>query len=201
VFGLQLVRALPAHVEALFAQVCEMDLQEIVGKDPAAPYKRRVHPAARLFVQSELLTNVVVEKDDLFDTRLPLRAFDLLHARFQMAPLGRAPQQLASYLRLLKAGGWIVLEDPDMSSWKVTPSAPAVEKLIALIRDGFIAGGGNFDAGLALPGLLYRVGLRPHIEAAVVALEPGHPYLRLPIQFTHCGPGLKQGRRPRNWTC
>ena len=145
----------------------------------------RMLAAARSFVQSESLTNVIVEQDDLFDTRLPLRAFDLLHARFQIAPLGRAPQQLASYLRLLKPGGWIVLEDPDMSSWKVTPSAPAVEKVIALIRDGFLAGGGNFDAGLALPGLLYGVGLRPHIEAAVVALEPGHPYLRLPIQFAN----------------
>jgi hypothetical protein len=25
--------------------------------------------------------------------------------------------------------------------------------------------------------------LHPKIEAAIVALEPGHPYLRLPIQF------------------
>jgi len=157
----------------------------------------RMLAAARSFVESEALTNVVVERDDLFDTRMPLRAFDLLHARFQMAPLGRAPQQLASYLRLMKPGGWIVLEDPDMSSWKVTPAAPAVEKLIGLIRDGFVAGGGNFDAGLALPGLLAAAGLHPRIEAAVVALEPGHPYLRLPIQFaTSLRPRLEAKMRP-----
>jgi len=43
--GLQLVRALPDRVEALFAQVCEMDLQAIVGKDlAAAPYERGVQP-------------------------------------------------------------------------------------------------------------------------------------------------------------
>jgi len=42
--GLQLVRALPEHGEALFAQACEMDLEGIVGKDLAAPYKRGVQP-------------------------------------------------------------------------------------------------------------------------------------------------------------
>jgi len=42
--GLQLVRGLQDHGEALFAQACEMDLEGIVGKDLAAPYKRGVQP-------------------------------------------------------------------------------------------------------------------------------------------------------------
>ena len=43
--GLQLVRSLPEHDEALFAQACEMDLEGIIGKDLAAHYKRGVQPA------------------------------------------------------------------------------------------------------------------------------------------------------------
>jgi len=40
--GLQLVRSSTEHREALFAQACKMDLEGIVGKDLAAPYKRGV---------------------------------------------------------------------------------------------------------------------------------------------------------------
>ena len=150
----------------------------------------RMLAAAKVLVDAESLPNITLIKDDLFDTRLPAAAFDLLHARFQIAPLGRAEQQIAAYIPRVKPGGWIVLEDPDMSSWKVTPSAPAVERLIALIREAFRIAGGNFDAGRELPELLGAAGLRPRIEATLVALEPGHPYLRLPIQFA-------QSLRPR----
>ena len=42
--GLQLVRSLAEHGEALLAQACEMDLEGIVGKHLAAPYKRGLQP-------------------------------------------------------------------------------------------------------------------------------------------------------------
>lgn len=104
-------------------------------------------------------------------------------ARFQIAPLGRAKEQLAAYTRLLHPGGILVLEDPDMASWRVNPEAPAVQRLIALIEQGFIAAGGNFNAGRELPSLLSDADIEPRVSAHVVALEPGHSYLRLPIQF------------------
>ena len=76
-----------------------------------------------------------------------------------------------------------MLEDPDLASWRVNPEAPAVQRLIALIEKGFRAAGGNFNAGRELPELLRGAGIEPRVSAHVVALEPGHPYLRLPIQF------------------
>ena len=132
---------------------------------------------------SQKLANVKLQKDDLFDSRLAPGSFDLVHARFQIAPLGRAQEQLAAYRRLAKPGGWLVLEDPDLSSWRVNPSAPAVERLIRVIEEGFRAAGGNFNSGRELPGLLRTLGVEPEIRAAVIALQPGHPYLRLPLQF------------------
>jgi len=42
--GLQSVRFLPEHGDALFAEACEMDLEGIVGKDWAAAYKLGVQP-------------------------------------------------------------------------------------------------------------------------------------------------------------
>jgi SAM-dependent methyltransferase len=139
--------------------------------------------AARDFAEAGGLANVEVRRDDLFRSELPEASFDLVHARFQIAPLGRGAEQVVAYRRLLKPGGWMVLEDPDMGSWNVSPEAPAFRRLLGLIRESFLAAGGNFDAGRELPGLLRAAGMEPQLDAAVVALPPGHPYLRLPIQF------------------
>jgi SAM-dependent methyltransferase len=138
---------------------------------------------ARSFIEAEALGNVTLLKDDLFSTQLPAGSFDLVHSRFQIAPLGRADEQVTIYRRLLKPDGWMVLEDPDMASWRVNPDAPATQRLIELIGEGFRAAGGNFNAGRDLPSLFRRLGVEPHVDAHVVALSSEHPYLRLPLQF------------------
>jgi len=151
----------------------------VVGTDVDA----RMLDAANALVQAGQLANVTIVRDDLFASQLPPASFDLVHARFQIAPLGRAAEQIACYRRLLRAGGVLVIEDPDMASWRVNPHAPALQELIDLIERGFLAAGGNFNAGRDNPALMRSVGLAPRIAARIVALEPGHPYLRLPLQF------------------
>jgi hypothetical protein len=42
---------------------------------------------------------------------------------------------------------------------------------------------GEAEAGRQHPALLRSVGIEPHVRAEVLALEPGHPYLRLPLQM------------------
>ena len=143
----------------------------------------RMLDRANDLVKSEELSNVVVVSDDLFHSKLTPGSFDLVHARFQIAPLGRAAEQLAAYRRLLRPGGTLIVEDPDMGSWRVNPDGPAVNDLIGLIERGFLAAGGNFNSGRVIPSLMRSVGLAPRVTARVVALEPGHPYLRLPLQF------------------
>jgi SAM-dependent methyltransferase len=138
---------------------------------------------AKAFTEAEGLRNVTLTKDDLFASQLPPRSFDLVHSRFEIAPLGRVEEQIAIYRRLVRPGGWIVLEDPDTASWRVNPEAPAITRLIGLIAEGFRAAGGNIDAGRKLPALLRGLGLEPSINAHVIALPAGHPYLRLPLQF------------------
>ena len=58
------------------------------------------------FVEAENLRNVTLLSDDLFSSQLPAGSFDLVHSRFQIAPLGRADEQMAVSTRLLKPGGW-----------------------------------------------------------------------------------------------
>jgi SAM-dependent methyltransferase len=140
--------------------------------------------AARALIREEGLGNVTLAHDDLFESRLGAGAFDLVHARFELAPLGRAEEQLAAYLRLARPGGRLILEDPDCGSWHFNPPAPAAERLSSLIVDAFLGAGGDLNAGRRGAELLRGAGLEPEVRAEVVALPPGHPYLRLPLQFS-----------------
>jgi SAM-dependent methyltransferase len=135
------------------------------------------------FVTEERLRNVGVVKDDLFASELEPDSFDLVHARYEICPLGRAEEQMETYLRLARPGGTIVLEDPDASSWHFNPPAPALERLIELIVESFRLSGGDWFAGRKHLPLLRTFGIEGKVRAEVIALPPGHPYLRLPLQF------------------
>jgi SAM-dependent methyltransferase len=139
--------------------------------------------AARSFLEAEGISNVELVVDDLFESRLEPQSFDLVHARYVIAPLGRGREQVASHRRLIRPGGSLVLEEWDLASWHFNPSAPAAERLIRSLADIFAALGG--EAGRGLPELLRAIGIEePEIDAHVIALKPGHPYLRLPLQFS-----------------
>ena len=139
--------------------------------------------AARSFLEAKGISNVELVVDDLFESKLEPQSFDLVHARYVIAPLGRGREQVASYRRLVRPGGSLVLEEWDLGSWHFNPPAPAAEQLIRSLAEIFSALGG--EAGRELPELLREVGIEePERDAQVVALKPGHPYLRLPLQFS-----------------
>ena len=139
--------------------------------------------AADRFVTGEGLGNVGLVRDDLFASELEPNSFDLVHARYQITPLGHAREQMETYMRLARPGGTIVLEDPDTRSWHFNPAAPALERLIELIEEAFLLSGGDLSAGRANLELLRDCGIDGDVRAEVVALAPGHPYLRLPLLF------------------
>ena len=139
--------------------------------------------AARSFLREEQIANVELVVDDLFNSRLEPRSFDLVHARYQIAPLGRGREQVACHRRLVKPGGSLVLEEWDLSSWRFNPAAPAAERLVRLLSEIFAGLGG--EAGRGLPELLREIGIEdPGLDAHVIPLKPGRPYLRLPLQFS-----------------
>ena len=138
--------------------------------------------ATRSFLQAEGISNGELVVDDLFESKLEPQSFDLVHARYQIAPLGRGPEQVDSHRRLVRRGGSLVLEEWDLGSWHFNPPAPAAERLVRLISEIFAVLGG--EAGRGLPELLHEIGVEPEVDAHVIALEPGHPYLRLPLQFS-----------------
>ena len=152
---------------------------EVVGTD----IDDAMLAAARQFVDSEGLGNVVLMKDDLFASKLESSSFDLVHARFQIAPLGRGPDQIANHVRLLRPGGTVALEEWDVSSWNFNPPVRALDSLVELIGQSFAQSGGDMHVGRKLLDLLRGFGIEGNVRAEVLALPPGHPYLRLPLQF------------------
>ena len=152
---------------------------EVVGTD----IDDAMLAAARRFVDSEGLGNVVLMKDDLFASKLESSSFDLVHARFQIAPLGRGPDQIANHVRLLRPGGTVALEEWDVSSWNFNPPVRALDSLVELIGQSFAQSGGDMHVGRKLLDLLRGFDIEGNVRAEVLALPPGHPYLRLPLQF------------------
>jgi SAM-dependent methyltransferase len=152
---------------------------QVMGTD----IDERLLDGARSFLEAEGIANAELAVDDLFDTKLEPESFDLVHARYVIAPLGRGSEQVASHRQLVRPGGLLVLEEWDLGSWHFNPPAPAAEGLIHILSEIFAGLGG--EAGRVLPKLFGEIGIEePEIDAHVIALKPGHPYLRLPLQFS-----------------
>jgi len=142
---------------------------------------------ARLTVRSEGLPNVTVVVDDVFESTLPEGSFDLVHARFMLGPLGRPADQLATYRRLVRPGGWLVLEEPDMASWRFNPDAPANQRLNDLQLEWAGRIGRNLDTGRQVRTILRGLCDDPLIRARVLVLPPGHVYRALALMFATAG--------------
>lgn len=140
--------------------------------------------AIRHWLAAEGLTNVEVLKADAYNTGLPRAAFDLVHARFLFAPLGRDDELLREMKALARRGGVVAAQEPDAASWSCFPPTPSFTALKKVILETFRQGGGDFDAGRRMYAMMRSAGLtdvqvRPH----VLVLKPGHPYRRSPLQF------------------
>lgn len=136
---------------------------------------------ARQTVRAEVLPNVEIVVDDVFATSLPDHSFDLVHARFVLGPLGRVDEQLATYRRLVKPGGWLVLEEPDMGAWRYNPGAPANERLSDLMIQAYRRMGRDVTIGRRIRTLLREFSDAPMIRANILALPPGHVYRTWPL--------------------
>jgi hypothetical protein len=139
---------------------------------------------AHAFVAENVLTNVEIIEADAYASPLPANSLDLTHVRFLFAPLGRDAQLMNELWRLTKPGGIIAIQEPDGAAWRCYPPSRAWDLLKAAILEAFRQGGGDFDAGRRTHIMMQDRGAENlQMRATVVALGPGHPYLRLPVQF------------------
>jgi hypothetical protein len=127
---------------------------------------------------------VEIIEADAFASALPDNSFDLTRVRFLFAPVGRDAQLMNELWRLTKPGGIIAIQEPDAAPWGCYPQSDAWDRLKTVIIEAFRQGGGDFNAGRRTHAMLQAHGaVDIQIRAAVLALAPGDPYLRLPSQF------------------
>jgi SAM-dependent methyltransferase len=142
------------------------------------------HAAA--FCAERELGNVSLVRDDAYATTLPKRSFDLVHARFLLAPIGRDEVLLPQLESLVKPDGFIFLQEPDASKWTVHPHSDAHGQLVEAIVRAYDNHMGGFNAGLRLLDLARSRGWRDvGFAAGLAGLQPGHPYLRGPAMFAN----------------
>lgn len=151
----------------------------VVGLDNDA----RQLNAVRDWVRTTALGNVEIVDGDAYATQLPRESFDLVHARFVFAPGGRDDVLLREMLALTRPGAVVAVEEPDTASWGCFPASPAWETLKSAIERVFRAVGGDFNAGRKMFGMFRAAGIEDvQVRAHVLALQPGHPYRRMPLQ-------------------
>jgi SAM-dependent methyltransferase len=127
---------------------------------------------------------IEVQRGDAFATGWAAGSLQAVHARFLAAPAGRLPALVAEMRRLLPPGGMALLQEPDADSWDLTGGGADWQRLLGLIRAGFQARGGDFDAGRELPGALQAAGFVDVQQRRIVRhLPAGHPYAALPLAF------------------
>ena len=139
--------------------------------------------AARRFTFDNHLDNVLVAARDAFQTGLQSGIFDLVHARFVLAMLGRPSELLREMLLLARSGGVIAFQEPIASSWSCYPAVPAWERLVDVLRQVYGRGGGDLDAGQRTYALLRGADLADvQVRGAVQVSADGGPLRQAILQ-------------------
>lgn len=116
------------------------------------------------FVANINQPNVEVLEADV--RRLPLEdgAFDLVHARCVLIHIADFQVALTQMLRLLKPGGWIVLEEPDFSAARAvvgeTAACESIDRVNQAILQMFESRGMDYALGIKLPAIVQELGLQ-----------------------------------------
>lgn len=166
-----------AHVaEALADAVGPRGRVLALDNDPALADLLQQAAAARPMIQPC--------RGDAFATGWPARGLDAVHARFLAAPTGRLDALVAEMARLVRPGGWLLLQEPLAEHWQVPAAGADWARLKALIVEGFARRGGDFNAGARLAPALRAAGATTVQVRTVAHQLPGrHPYARLPLAF------------------
>jgi len=98
------------------------------------------------------ITNVTFRRGDA--TRLDAFSFDVVFARFLLSHVSDPRSAIRAFVRALKPGGLMVVEDIDMAGTICHPPSAAHDRSIELYRETVRRRGGNADIGPALPAAL-----------------------------------------------
>jgi SAM-dependent methyltransferase len=137
--------------------------------------------AARQYINEKGLSNVELKQGDAHRSGLETDCFDIVHERFVLPHVPDPLILLQEMVRLAKPGAYIVVQEPDHSSWNFWPRCEEWPQLLSIL-EATLALRGDINIGRTTFHLLKQVGLQNvHLRAGIVALQDSHPYMRMPL--------------------
>jgi ubiquinone/menaquinone biosynthesis C-methylase UbiE len=131
---------------------------------------------ARQLVRERCLTNVEVRHGDARRTGLPSASFDLVHARLLLVNIPGPEPVVAEMTRLVRPGGWVLVDEADGAMSMCYPPHPAWDRLSEILRAAYLSDGADLSIGRKLSHLLRQAGLVDVGTEARVDVSPaGHP--------------------------
>jgi ubiquinone/menaquinone biosynthesis C-methylase UbiE len=153
---------------------------EVVGLDS----EPRMIGFAQRSVAERGLANVKLVRADAGATGLDANSFDLAHERLVLVNLTSPQDVVAEMARVVRPGGWVVLENVDWLTWICEPPHPAWDSLMdALVQTWGTLGLDPF-MGRRMPAFLRGAGLvDAAIEVRPHSWRPGEPNQLLLLRF------------------
>lgn len=128
---------------------------EVVGLDN----EPRMIEFAERTIAERGLTNVTLVQGDARSTGLPANYFDLAHERLVLINVPTPRAVVAEMIRVVRPGGWIAVENVDMTGWSCEPSHPAWTTLFDALIAAWQAAELDPFIGRRMPALLRDAGL------------------------------------------
>jgi SAM-dependent methyltransferase len=130
---------------------------------------------ARDLASDRGLTNVEVLHGDARRTGLPSARFDLVHARLLLVNIPRPEDVVVEMVRLVKPGGWVLVDEADGAVSMCYPPHPAWDRLSEILRAAYRSDGADLSIGRKVSNLLRHGGLVEIGTEARVDVNPaGH---------------------------
>jgi SAM-dependent methyltransferase len=118
------------------------------------------------------LTNVEVLHGDARRTGLPSARFDLVHARLLLVNIPGPEDVVAEMVRLVKPGGWVLVDEADGAVSMCYPPHQAWDRLNEIFRAAYRSDGADLSIGRKVSHLLRHAGL---VEIGTEARADVHP--------------------------
>ena len=77
------------------------------------------------YARAHAPANVEFQQGDAYSSGLPAASFDLVHMRFVASTAGNPEALLQEAMRLVRPGGVVALQEPDVETFKCHPPHPA----------------------------------------------------------------------------
>ena len=143
-----------------------------IGLDSDAVFLEHARARAR----SSALGNVEFVLGDAYRTRLPRESLDLVHTRFVASTAGKPQDLIAEALALVRPGGFVALQEPDIATLKCYPPHPAWDRLARLCEQVFERAGGDVRLAQRLYSLARQAGLEDvQYRPFIVGFRPSDP--------------------------